>query len=87
MGTEKVTVRADGFRLHPNAEIQPQIIDLAAELRYTAGQFGGVCHPVAQAGGVAVAALEPAVIQHKEVSSRLPGSFGQVRSFASSKLK
>ena len=87
MGAVQVRVRADGFRLHPNAKIQPQRVDLAAQARHAAGQLAAVGRPVAQAGGVGIAALEPAVVQHEQVGMGGPGGFGQGQQFGLVKVE
>ena len=78
---EQVTVRADGFRFHPDAEIQLQIVNFSAQFVHTAGQFGGVSRPVTKGGRIIIAAFEPAVIQHKEVHAALLGGAGKREEF------
>ena len=77
MGTVEVRVRADGFRLDPQAHLQPQQVDFFAQAGQTVRQFCFVRYPVAQTGGIIVAALEPAVVQHKEVDVGLFGGSSQ----------
>ena len=68
----------DHLRLNPQPELQAHGVELLPEAFQPAWQLGGVHFPVAQAGLVAAAVPEPAVVQHKKLNAQRPG-FGRQR--------
>ena len=67
----ELRVRADGFRLEPEAELQSHGVQLFAEAAQAARQFLFVHGIVAKAGGIAVALAEPAVVEDEQLAAEL----------------
>jgi hypothetical protein len=72
----EVAVRVDHLRLQPEAEIHAQRVDPLDQRLDAVGEFAGVGPPVAQARVVDVAAVEPAVVHHKEFHAHLRRDLG-----------
>ena len=73
----QVRVRVHHLRLHPEAEVHPQRVDLVDERPEPAGELLRVHRPVAQARAVALALAEPAVVHHEAVHAERRGLLGE----------
>ena len=71
MTAVQLRIRADGFRLEPETELQPHGIQLLAEALQAVREFLNVYRVIAEAAGIAVARAEPAVVQHEQLASQL----------------
>ena len=81
MGPIQLAVLADHFRLHPDAELHPQLPDAGGQGLQAAGELLLVDRPVPQAAEVAVALAEPAVVHDEQLHAQrcpLPGDGGQL---------
>ena len=67
----ELRVRADGFRLEPEAELQSHGVQLFAEAAQAARQLLFVHGIVAKAGSIAVALAEPAVVEDEQLAAEL----------------
>ena len=63
--TEQVAVRVDHLRLDPQAEFHAERVHVRDQRAEAVRELGFVRPPVAQSGAVVVAAVEPAVVEHK----------------------
>ena len=79
MGTVEVRIGVDHFGLHPDAKLEPQIIDLPGKTRHAAGELFGVGIPVAQGLGIVVPGAEPAVIHDEEFDTSILARLGQLQ--------
>ena len=71
MPTVQLRIRADGFRLEPEAELQPHRIQLFAESLQAVRELFGVYGVIAEAAGIAVTLAEPAVVEHEQLAAQL----------------
>ena len=76
-GAEQVAVGVDHLRLHPQAELHAQPVDMGHQRAQTIGELAGVGPPVAQRGAVVVAAVEPAVVDDETLHAHGGGGIGQ----------
>ena len=67
----KVAIRIDHLRLHPDAELHPQLVDLIHQRSQSARQLGGVYGPVAEPGSIVVARPKPAVVDDEQLDPQL----------------
>ena len=77
MSPVEIGVRIDCFRLKPEAEVKPQCMNSSGQSFKPSRKLLPVDRIVSETGLVAVALTEPAVIQHKQLTSELFCLFGQ----------
>ena len=87
VGPEQVGIRAHHFRLHPQSELHPQLVDLVRQVLQPAGELLLIDNPVPQAVGVRIPAPEQAVVQHQHFNAPAGGGAGDVQKLLRVKLK
>ena len=75
------------FRLDPDAELHPHIIDPADKLPESAAELFLVYRPVAQASELTVAVPEPAIVHDKHLDSQVRRLLSQLHQILSPKIK
>ena len=73
VGTVKVRILVYHLRLHPQAKLHAQRVDLLRKPRKALRQLFGVDRVIAKARFVAVARAKPAVVQHKQLNTQRRG--------------
>ena len=74
VGAEQVAVRVDHLGLDPDAELQPQALDVPDQRLDPARQLAPVDDPVAERRVVVVATAEPAVVEDEQLDAQGLGS-------------
>ena len=75
------------FRLDPDAELHPHIIDPADKLPESAAELFLVYRPVAQASELTVAVPEPAIVHDKHLDSQVRRLLSQLHQIIARKVK
>ncbi len=77
MRAVEITIGIDHLRLDPETEGHAKLFDAIDERSKAVGEFLRIGPPIAKTGGIALAALEPAVIHDEELDAHLRGEFGK----------
>ena len=73
----ELAVLADHLRLHPDAEFQPERVDLRDQLAERAAELFLVHRPVAEGAQIVPALAEPAVVHHQHLDAEIGRLAGQ----------
>lgn len=73
VGVVLVQLRVHGhhLRLHPDAKLEPQVVDVPHKAIEAVGQLGPVREPVAQPSSRVIALSKPAIVKHDHLNARL----------------
>ena len=69
--TIEIAVRADHFRLEPQAELQPEGVHVVGERLEPVRIFALVDRPIAERRSVRITPAEPAIVEHEALDAEL----------------
>ena len=78
---------AHHFGFHPDAKLQPHVVDGSDELGKRPAELGLVDRPVAEAALVVVAVGKPAVVHHQQLDAHPFGELGKLHQTVAVKVK